>query len=106
MISIVGNEPTYLNRVGKELIDMIVMCTRSVPDLIQGWHDSDEPSLSDHRHIMFEIPNFEQIGTCYRNPRRTVCDSFKVNLSIGCQLLEAGYAVFGTLISRWLISLK
>lgn len=80
MISNVDNEPTYLHRVGKELIDMIVMSTRSVPDLIQGWHVSDEPSLSDHRHIMFETTNFEQIGTCYRNPRRTVCDSFKVNL--------------------------
>lgn len=80
MISNVGNEPTFLNRTTKELIDMIVRCTHPVPDLIQGWHVSDEPSLSEHRHIKFQITNFEQIGTCYRNPRRTVCDSFRVNL--------------------------
>ncbi len=75
----IGNEPTFMTRVRKEVID-ITLCSFSVTRLISNWHVSGEPSLSDHKHIVFNISNIELSQVLFRNPRRTDWDSFRDEL--------------------------
>ena len=38
---------------------------------ITGWRVSDEISMSDHNHIVFEIKGRSTVSRLYRNPRKT-----------------------------------
>jgi hypothetical protein len=51
-----SNEPTFVVRNRKEVIDL-TLGTNKTGDLVSNWHVSDEPSLSDHRYICFQIGN-------------------------------------------------
>ena len=66
----VGCKPTFRNAVREEVID-ITLVTRGLWGMIDGWRVSDEVSMSDHNHIVFEIS--EGLGTIqrWRNPRKT-----------------------------------
>ncbi|CAH2219421.1 jg1838 [Pararge aegeria aegeria] len=49
---------------------------------------SDEPSMSDHRHINFDIKSCSSMETVtYRNPRCTSWDSFQNNLESNLELV-------------------
>lgn len=67
-----GSVGTYrhegLNR--EEIIDLTISSNDLIP-FLKNWHVSLEPSLSDHRYILFDL-NFElfEVGQ-YRNPKRT-----------------------------------
>lgn len=65
-----GNESTFLNKVRKEVIG-ITLCSFSASRLIYGWHLSDEPTLSDHRHILFRIYRLVLPEVFFRNLRMT-----------------------------------
>jgi hypothetical protein len=47
-----GNEPTFVVRNRKEVIDL-TLGTNRIGNLVSNWHVSDNPSLSDHRYISF-----------------------------------------------------
>jgi hypothetical protein len=49
-----GNEPAFVVHNRKEVIDL-TLGTNKIGDLVSNWHVSDEPSLSDHRYIYFQI---------------------------------------------------
>jgi hypothetical protein len=51
-----SNEPTFVVRNRKEVIDL-TLGTNKIGDLVNNWHVSAEPSLSDHRYICFQIGN-------------------------------------------------
>jgi hypothetical protein len=72
-----GNEPTFVVRNKKEVIDL-TLGTNKIGDLVSDWHVSDEPSLSDYRYICFEIGNLTTNYITFRNPKRTKWESCKV----------------------------
>jgi hypothetical protein len=51
-----GNEPTFVIRNKEEVIDL-TLGTNRIGNLVSNWHVSDEPSLSDHGYICFQIGN-------------------------------------------------
>ena len=65
-----GNIPTFENNVRKEVID-VTLCTELFSTKIVNWHVSDEPSLSDHKQIRFEVLTHALIVQKYRNPKST-----------------------------------
>ena len=75
----VGTEPTFINAIRKEVLDL-TLCSASIVEKIKNWHVSDEPSLSDHRHIVFDIEAKKLTKEKFRNPRNTNWESFKDHL--------------------------
>ena len=76
-----GNSPTFVTQRRQEVID-ITLGSQSVIPLIKNWRVSTEPSLSDHRHIRFNLdpaPRLEK--SWYRNPRNTDWDAYRRTLS-------------------------
>ena len=66
-----GTVPTFRNSVPEEVID-ITLCTGIFRDKVKKWRDSDEPSLSDHMQILYELESHAPPGpTWVRNPRKT-----------------------------------
>jgi hypothetical protein len=65
-----GNEPTFAVRNRREVIDL-TLGTNKIEVLVSNWHVSDEPSLSDHRYICFQIDNITTNYVTFRNPKRT-----------------------------------
>ena len=49
-----GSEPTFCTSVRQEVID-ITLGSHGLLDTITDWEVSLEPSLSDHRHILFTL---------------------------------------------------
>jgi hypothetical protein len=49
-----GNEHTFVVCNRKEVIDS-TLGTNKIANLVSNWHIADEPSLSDHRYICFQI---------------------------------------------------
>ena len=49
-----GNKPTFANAIREEVLDL-TLCDNSVVQQVTNWHVSDEESLSDHRHLRFDI---------------------------------------------------
>ena len=50
----VGNIPTFRNTVREEVLD-ITLCTRELTDKVKHWRVADEPSLSDHEQILYDL---------------------------------------------------
>lgn len=66
-----GCEPTFVTRVRQEVLD-ITFATINLARHIFDWRVSDENSMSDHRHICFNLT--KQLSTqtvTFRDPRRT-----------------------------------
>jgi hypothetical protein len=82
-----GNEPTFFVFYRKEVIDL-TLATNKIVNLISNWHVSDEPSLSDHRYICFQIGNISINQATFRNPRRTSWESYKDNLKVNLETLS------------------
>jgi hypothetical protein len=49
-----GNEPTFCSGGRLEVTDITLGSLRLL-ESITGWEVSSEPSLSDHRHILFTL---------------------------------------------------
>jgi hypothetical protein len=71
-----GNKPTFVISNGKEAIDL-TLGTEWTENLVRNWHVSDEPSLSDHKHILFQIGNIEITRVTFRDPKRTDWKSYE-----------------------------
>jgi hypothetical protein len=69
-----GNEPTFCNGYRSEVID-ITPGSIGLLENIDCWEVSKEPSLSDHRHILFTLRG-SLPGRLVRNPRVTDWGSY------------------------------
>ena len=79
-----GNKPTFRNRIREEVLD-ITFSTGAICSLVENWHVSSEPSLSDHAYIRFQIRkrNNESLSI-FRNPRKT--DWYEYSADLGAML--------------------
>jgi hypothetical protein len=64
-----GNEPTFCTSVRQEVIDITLGSYRLLHS-IMDWEVSLEPSLSDHKHILFTLRGSVPV-LLTRNPRGT-----------------------------------
>jgi hypothetical protein len=74
-----SNEPTFVVCNRKEVIDLTIGTT-NIGNLVSNWHVYDEPALSDHRYICFQIGNITVQQFTFRNPRRTNWEWYKDDL--------------------------
>jgi hypothetical protein len=73
-----GNEPTFCCGGRLEVIDITLGSFRLLESII-GWEVSSEPSLSDHRYILFILRG--SVPVCLiSNPRGTNWGSFREDL--------------------------
>jgi hypothetical protein len=70
-----GNEPTFCTSVRQKVID-ITLGSYGLLDSIADWEVSLEPTLSDHRHILFTLRGSVPV-LLTRNPRGTNWGSFR-----------------------------
>lgn len=77
-----GVEPTLVTSVRKEVLDL-TLASPCLSTKISNWSVSDEASLSDHRHIVFEVECSKTAQTEFRNPRSTNWEFYKEILLIG-----------------------
>jgi hypothetical protein len=73
-----GNEPTICN-VSRQYVIHITLGTYGLLESIIRWEMSREPSLSDHRHILFTLRGSVP-ALLIRNPRRAKWGSFREDL--------------------------
>jgi hypothetical protein len=74
-----GNEPTFVVCHKRKVIDMTLE-TNKIVNLVSNWHVSDEPPLSDHRYVCFQIDNISINQVTFRNSRRISWESNKDDL--------------------------
>lgn len=65
-----GDQPTFVTKVRQEVLDL-TMCSPVLSTNIKNWHVSDDESLSDHKHIVFEYIAGALIKIAFKNPRNT-----------------------------------
>jgi len=73
-----GNESTFCSGSRQEVID-IILGSYGLLESITGWEVPLEPSLSDHRHILFSLRGSMPVHLI-RNPRGTNWGSFQEDL--------------------------
>jgi hypothetical protein len=73
-----GNEPTFCNGHRLEVID-ITLGSFGLLESIMSWEVFSEPSLSDHRHILFTLWGSAPVRLI-RNPRGTNWGFFREDL--------------------------
>jgi hypothetical protein len=73
-----GSEPTFCTTVRREVID-ITLGTYELLDSITELEVSSEPSLPDHRHILFTLRGSVP-APMFRNPRGTNWGSLRGDL--------------------------
>jgi len=74
-----GMKPTFVVSNRQEVID-ITLATSDIVSNMTAWRVSDEESLSDHRHIMYEVKSDRPMQLPWRNPRATRWDAFHADL--------------------------
>jgi len=66
-----GNKPTFQNAIREEVLDLTITST-TIYQRVSNWRVSDEESLSDHKHIVFNLEGGPQYSTdIITNPKRT-----------------------------------
>jgi hypothetical protein len=81
-----GNEPTFVVCNRKEAVDL-TLGTNKIGNLVSKWYVSDEPSLSDHRCVCFEVGNTAITRVTCRDPKRTNWESYKDNLRVNLETM-------------------
>lgn len=75
-----GCEPTFVTRARREVLD-VTFASATLARYIQNWRVSDVESLSDHKHICFDISFSLSTQTCtFRDIRRTDWEGYKSSL--------------------------
>lgn len=74
-----GNEPTFITAVRKEVLD-VTLASPCLHDVIKKWHVSPELSMSDHRHIRFDLVANACSTKEVRIPKLTDWDLYKDHL--------------------------
>ncbi|XP_063368589.1 uncharacterized protein LOC134660777 [Cydia amplana] len=76
----IGCTPTFVTRVRKEVLDL-TFASSNLARHIQNWRVSDVESLSDHKHICFNICFSLSVQTVtFRDPRRTDWEGYRSSL--------------------------
>ena len=78
-----GNEATFVNAIRREVLDLTLGST-CIAHEVKNWRVSLEESLSDHRHIRFQLCIDPPQPSYWRNPRNTNWDSYRQ--SLGCKV--------------------
>ena len=65
-----GSSPTFTNSIREEVLDL-TLCNSALSERMQNWHVSDEISMSDHNHILFDYIANDLLDETYRDPRKT-----------------------------------
>jgi hypothetical protein len=65
-----GSAPTFINAIRQEVLDL-TLASSFLANFVEDWHVSNEPSLSDHQQIRFNIKTEYRWEESYRVPRRT-----------------------------------
>ncbi|GJQ67150.1 hypothetical protein Trydic_g8064 [Trypoxylus dichotomus] len=73
------NKPTFVTVSRAGVIDVTVFTLRFAK-WVKQWHVSDEPSLSDHRYIRFDIELPQVSKMSYRNPRNYNWNAYRERL--------------------------
>lgn len=81
-----GNSPTFYSNGREEVLD-ITFCSPELINDIKNWHVSDNPSLSDHTHILFECNCTSVTQPSRPNPRKTDWRIFKDKVDLGLNFL-------------------
>jgi ribonuclease HI len=87
----VGNKPTFANQIRHEVLDL-TFATKIVGLNIRNWHVSDEPSLSDHFYIFFNLVASAKQKITFRNPKN-------LNNSVYLEKLEENLRDLSTQVS-------
>ena len=74
-----GREPTFVNRVRKEVID-ITLTTPDFVEKVKDWRVSSEINTSDHRMITYKLDHKPAEQKPSRNPRSTNWDLYRSKL--------------------------
>lgn len=75
-----GSTPTFVNEIREEVLDLTI-CNSWMIKKVDNWKVSLNESLSDHRHILFNInQELEKQETNIRDPKKTNWIAFKENL--------------------------
>jgi hypothetical protein len=82
-----GNEPNFVVCNRMEVIDL-TLGTNKIGNLVSIWHASDEPFLSDHRYICFEIGNITMNQVTFRYTRRINWESYKDDLMTNLEIIS------------------
>jgi hypothetical protein len=64
-----GNKSTLVVCNRKEVLGL-TQGTNKIGNLVCDWHESDQPSLSDHRYICFQIGNIAITRAASSGPTR------------------------------------
>lgn len=80
-----GCKPTFVTCVRQEVLD-ITIATNDLARRINDWHVSDEPSMSDHNHIYFDLlGSSSSQKVTFRNPRVTDWGAFRDKLKVNLE---------------------
>lgn len=82
-----GTNSTFMNSIRQEVLDL-TLCSNTLSEKIHNWNVSDEISLSDHKHILFEYKVNDIIKETFRDPRKTNWEQYYSNLEVGGSFLE------------------
>lgn len=82
-----GNAPTFINKIRQEVLDL-TLCSEAITEKIVKWHVSQEESLSDHKHIVFEYTAGKMLEENFRNPRKTNWELYRFYLKNGNAITE------------------
>lgn len=74
-----GDKPTYENAIRQEVLDL-TLCSQSISHKITNWHVSDEISMSDHKHIVFEWEGGLTIAKSFKDPKKTDWETYSATL--------------------------
>ena len=65
-----GDDPTFVNAVRREVIDL-TLCSGEIEPYLRKWRVSNVTLVSDHKCIKFEWHLERSTAKSYRNPRHT-----------------------------------
>ncbi len=68
-----GKALMFVMRVRQEVLHLTI-CNLRLQRLVRGWHVSDEPSLSNHRYMVYRFDTPQETRKMIRNPRNTDWD--------------------------------
>jgi hypothetical protein len=86
-----SNELTFVISNRREVIDL-TLGTNWIENQVRNWHVSDEPSLSDHRYILFQTGNDEITKVTFHDPKRTDWKLYVEDLTVNLGLHHIMYA--------------
>lgn len=83
----VGDKPTFSNSIRQEVLDL-TLCSPSISDKIKNWHVSDETSMSDHKHIIFDWEGGLTIERTFKDPKKTDWETYSAILQSESYIIE------------------